>query len=135
MGCLYSVFDVKKQGKLIWEVRTRNWKLQRGENRLWGLLEGISLGESKEARGIEYNICSSTRGYRYPLKCTRYRYLRKGIDTPCVNTPGIDTSRGVSVPKSPIGAWVSVLASEYRYQLSENRFWNSLKHNSSRLGP
>ncbi|KAL4335241.1 hypothetical protein GQ457_07G007120 [Hibiscus cannabinus] len=64
-----------------------------------------------------------------------YRYLRKGIDTPCVNTPGIDTLGGVSVPKSPIGAWVSVLASEYRYQLPENRFWNSLKHNSPRLGP
>ncbi|KAL4290369.1 hypothetical protein GQ457_14G013330 [Hibiscus cannabinus] len=27
MGCLYSVFDVKKQGKPIWKVRTRNWKL------------------------------------------------------------------------------------------------------------
>ncbi|KAL4318381.1 hypothetical protein GQ457_18G011070 [Hibiscus cannabinus] len=42
MGCLYFVFDVKKQGKPIWEVRTRNWKLQGGENRLSGLLEGIS---------------------------------------------------------------------------------------------
>ncbi|KAL4348137.1 hypothetical protein GQ457_17G010800 [Hibiscus cannabinus] len=42
MGCLYSVFDVKKQGKPIWEVRTRNWKLRGGENRLSRLLEGIS---------------------------------------------------------------------------------------------
>ncbi|KAL4318940.1 hypothetical protein GQ457_18G015780 [Hibiscus cannabinus] len=42
MGCLCSVFDVKKQGKPIWEVRTRNWKLREGENRLSGLLEGIS---------------------------------------------------------------------------------------------
>ncbi|KAL4361804.1 hypothetical protein GQ457_04G016310 [Hibiscus cannabinus] len=134
MGCLYSVFDVKKQGKSIWEVRTRNWKLRGGENRLSGLLEGILLGESKEARGIEYNICSSTRGYRYPLKCTRYRYLRKGIDTPCVNTPGIDTLEGYRYPSPPIGAWVSVLASEYRYQLPENRFCNSLKHDSSYLG-
>ncbi|KAL4289548.1 hypothetical protein GQ457_14G014080 [Hibiscus cannabinus] len=39
MGCLYSVFDVKKQGKPIWEVRMRNWKLREGENRLSGLIE------------------------------------------------------------------------------------------------
>ncbi|KAK8649021.1 hypothetical protein V6N13_129759 [Hibiscus sabdariffa] len=45
MGCLCSVFDVKKQGKPIWEVRTRNWKLWEGENRLSGLLEGISVVE------------------------------------------------------------------------------------------
>ncbi|KAL4339712.1 hypothetical protein GQ457_08G026950 [Hibiscus cannabinus] len=32
MGCLCSVFDVKKQGKPIWEVRTRNWKLREGES-------------------------------------------------------------------------------------------------------
>ncbi|KAL4351625.1 hypothetical protein GQ457_06G014090 [Hibiscus cannabinus] len=37
MGCLCSVFDGKKQGKPIWEVRTRNWKLQEGENRLSGV--------------------------------------------------------------------------------------------------
>ncbi|KAL4376493.1 hypothetical protein GQ457_02G033130 [Hibiscus cannabinus] len=42
MGSLCSVFDVKKQGKLIREVRTRYWKLREGENRLSGLLEGIS---------------------------------------------------------------------------------------------
>ncbi|KAL4272723.1 hypothetical protein GQ457_13G012250 [Hibiscus cannabinus] len=59
MGCLYSVFDVKKQGKPVWVVRARNWKLRGGENRLSGLLEGVSRGEGKEARGIEYNICSS----------------------------------------------------------------------------
>ncbi|KAL4271924.1 hypothetical protein GQ457_13G022820 [Hibiscus cannabinus] len=43
MGCLYSVFDVKKYGKLVWVVRARNWKLRGGENRLSGLLEGVSL--------------------------------------------------------------------------------------------
>ncbi|KAL4334363.1 hypothetical protein GQ457_07G010880 [Hibiscus cannabinus] len=42
MGCLYSVFDVKKQGKPVWVVRARNWKLRGGENRLSGLLEGVS---------------------------------------------------------------------------------------------
>ncbi|KAK9034362.1 hypothetical protein V6N11_050529 [Hibiscus sabdariffa] len=43
MGCLCSVFAVKKQGKLIWEVRTRYWKLREGENRVSVLLEGISV--------------------------------------------------------------------------------------------
>ncbi|KAK9032499.1 hypothetical protein V6N11_056759 [Hibiscus sabdariffa] len=43
MGCLYSVFDAKKQGKPAWVVRTRNWKLREGENRLSGLLEGVSV--------------------------------------------------------------------------------------------
>ncbi|KAL4378205.1 hypothetical protein GQ457_02G033720 [Hibiscus cannabinus] len=42
MGCLYSVFDAKKQGKSAWVVRTKNWKLREGENRLSGLLEGVS---------------------------------------------------------------------------------------------
>ncbi|KAL4383243.1 hypothetical protein GQ457_15G019200 [Hibiscus cannabinus] len=62
MGCLYYVFDVKKQGKPVWVVRARNWKLRGGENRLLGFLEGVSRGEGKEARGIEYNLCSSTEG-------------------------------------------------------------------------
>ncbi|KAL4281819.1 hypothetical protein GQ457_03G020490 [Hibiscus cannabinus] len=43
MGCLYSVFDVKKQGKPAWVVQTRNWKLWGVENRLSGLLEGVSV--------------------------------------------------------------------------------------------
>ncbi|KAL4272026.1 hypothetical protein GQ457_13G021190 [Hibiscus cannabinus] len=63
MGCLYSVFDVKKQGKTVWVVRARNWKLRGGENRFSVLLERVLVsgnrGEGNEARGIEYNICSS----------------------------------------------------------------------------
>ncbi|KAL4282187.1 hypothetical protein GQ457_03G021050 [Hibiscus cannabinus] len=43
MGCLYSVFDAKKQGKPAWVVRTKNWKLREGENRLLGLLKGVSV--------------------------------------------------------------------------------------------
>ncbi|KAK8690915.1 hypothetical protein V6N13_074440 [Hibiscus sabdariffa] len=43
MRSLYSIFAVKKQGKPIWEVRTRYWKLREGENRLSVLLEGIPL--------------------------------------------------------------------------------------------
>ncbi|KAL4278625.1 hypothetical protein GQ457_03G009360 [Hibiscus cannabinus] len=43
MGFLYSVFDAKKQGKTAWVVRMKNWKLREGENRLSGLLEGVSV--------------------------------------------------------------------------------------------
>ncbi|KAL4347410.1 hypothetical protein GQ457_17G005780 [Hibiscus cannabinus] len=50
MGCLYSVFDVKKQGKPVWVVRARNWKLRGGENRLSGLLEGVSIASVGKAR-------------------------------------------------------------------------------------
>ncbi|KAL4380102.1 hypothetical protein GQ457_02G030600 [Hibiscus cannabinus] len=46
MGCLYSVFNVKKQGKPVWVVRTKNWKLRGVENRLSGLLEGVSIVSS-----------------------------------------------------------------------------------------
>ncbi|KAL4296649.1 hypothetical protein GQ457_12G031240 [Hibiscus cannabinus] len=58
MGCLCSVFDVKKQGKPIRKVRTRNWKLREGENRLLGLLESISMTwgrqGGKEDQGITF---------------------------------------------------------------------------------
>ncbi|KAL4318647.1 hypothetical protein GQ457_18G011710 [Hibiscus cannabinus] len=50
MGCLYYVFDAKKQGKPAWVVRTKNWKLREGENRLSGLLEGVSIASAGEAR-------------------------------------------------------------------------------------
>ncbi|KAL4377518.1 hypothetical protein GQ457_02G030400 [Hibiscus cannabinus] len=50
MGCLYSVFDAKKQGKPAWVVRTSNWKLRGGENRLSGLLEGVSIASVGKAR-------------------------------------------------------------------------------------
>ncbi|KAL4332146.1 hypothetical protein GQ457_07G014820 [Hibiscus cannabinus] len=71
MGCLCSVFDVKKQGKPIWEVRTRNWKLREGENRFSELLEGIS---------------NST-------------FLVSSIDTPSVvSVPNSNTGIWVSVP-------------------------------------
>ncbi|KAL4289466.1 hypothetical protein GQ457_14G001180 [Hibiscus cannabinus] len=39
---VFFLCSPRKWGKLIWEVRTRNWKLLEGENRLSGLLEGIS---------------------------------------------------------------------------------------------
>ncbi|KAL4323498.1 hypothetical protein GQ457_11G030680 [Hibiscus cannabinus] len=43
---LILCFNVKKQGKPVWVVRTRNWKLRGGENRLSGLLEGVSIVSS-----------------------------------------------------------------------------------------
>ncbi|KAL4339482.1 hypothetical protein GQ457_08G017990 [Hibiscus cannabinus] len=94
MGCLYSVFDAKKQGKLVWVVRARNWKLRGGENRLSGLLGGVSIasvGEGKEARGIEYNICSSigTKGgvsVPKPPLGLEYRYWLQSTDTSCLET-------------------------------------------------
>ncbi|KAK8623366.1 hypothetical protein V6N13_118252 [Hibiscus sabdariffa] len=53
MGCLYSVFDAKKQGKPAWVVRTRNWKLRGGENRLSGLLGSVSIASSGKQRSKE----------------------------------------------------------------------------------
>ncbi|KAL4308994.1 hypothetical protein GQ457_01G019480 [Hibiscus cannabinus] len=55
------------------------------------------------------DFCNSDVEYRYPIN-------------------GIGTQ---------IQHWnlVSVLASEYRYQLSENSFWDSLKFDSLHLGP
>ncbi|KAL4355304.1 hypothetical protein GQ457_06G014700 [Hibiscus cannabinus] len=102
MGCLYSVFDVKKQGKPIWEVQTRNWNLRGGENRLSGLLEGISiasLGKARRQGGPTQNsaflvssidtlsvvsVPNSNTGIWVSVP------VREGIDTPC-NAPGIDT--------------------------------------------
>ncbi|KAL4304351.1 hypothetical protein GQ457_10G011790 [Hibiscus cannabinus] len=43
---LEEYFDVVGrilEGKPVWVVRTRNWKLRGGENRLSGLLEGVSV--------------------------------------------------------------------------------------------
>ncbi|KAL4368916.1 hypothetical protein GQ457_05G025710 [Hibiscus cannabinus] len=50
MGCLYSIFDAKKQGKPAWVVRTKNWKLREGENRLSGLLEGVLMSGNYDFR-------------------------------------------------------------------------------------
>ncbi|KAL4295317.1 hypothetical protein GQ457_12G015990 [Hibiscus cannabinus] len=46
-----SIFG--KHGKPIWEVRTWNWKLREGENRLSRLLEGISIASLGKARRQE----------------------------------------------------------------------------------
>ncbi|KAL4289764.1 hypothetical protein GQ457_14G013940 [Hibiscus cannabinus] len=51
------------EGKPIWEVRMRNWKLREGEDRLSGLLEGISgsgniasLGKARRQGGSSITI-------------------------------------------------------------------------------
>ncbi|KAK8586269.1 hypothetical protein V6N13_082082 [Hibiscus sabdariffa] len=59
MGCLYSVFDAKKQGKPAWVVRTRNWKLRGGENRLSGLLGSVSVSRSDFISNVAIVIASS----------------------------------------------------------------------------
>ncbi|KAL4367702.1 hypothetical protein GQ457_05G020670 [Hibiscus cannabinus] len=88
MGCLCSVFDVKKQGKPIWEVRTRNWKLREGENRLSGLLEGIPVkcfgmifGEDSAC--CSPNFCNYGVEYRYPISGigTQIQHWNLGIRT------------------------------------------------------
>ncbi|KAL4360560.1 hypothetical protein GQ457_04G016390 [Hibiscus cannabinus] len=121
MGYLYSVFEVKKQGKPIWEVRTRNWKLRGGENRLSGLLEGVSIASSGKARKqgrstqistILVSSIGTLSGVSIPKSNTGIWVLvpaREGIGTPCI-APGIGTKGGVSVPKPPLGL-------EYRYWL------------------
>ncbi|KAL4280028.1 hypothetical protein GQ457_03G017370 [Hibiscus cannabinus] len=70
MGCLCSVLDVKKQGKPIWEVRTRNWKLREGENRLSGFLEGISMSGNIASLGKARRQGGSTQFYAFLVSST-----------------------------------------------------------------
>ncbi|KAL4383984.1 hypothetical protein GQ457_15G015140 [Hibiscus cannabinus] len=103
MGCLYSVFYVKKHGKPVWVVRARNWKLWEGENRLSGLLEAQNsafLVSSTDTLSV-VSVPKFNTGIWVSVPA------REGIGTPCT-TPGIGTKGGVSVPKPPLGL-------EYRY--------------------
>ncbi|KAL4297490.1 hypothetical protein GQ457_12G016790 [Hibiscus cannabinus] len=109
MGCLYSVFNVKKQGKSVRVVRTRNWKLRGVENRLSGLLEGVSIVSSgrQGSKGDRVNPLFKYGFYVYgsvnkqwggPIFClsgVEYRYPNR-----------------VSIPKFNTGIWVSVPAGE-----------------------
>ncbi|KAK9002134.1 hypothetical protein V6N11_024822 [Hibiscus sabdariffa] len=136
MGCLYSVFDVKKQGKPIWEVRTKNWKLRGGEDRLSGLLEGISdaLHEGiaydddlslawgrQRGKGdrvlplFKYGFCdygSVNKQWGGPDFCNssvEYRYPISGIGTQ-IQYWNLGIGEGYRYPSSPLGL-------EYRYWL------------------
>ncbi|KAL4362223.1 hypothetical protein GQ457_04G015080 [Hibiscus cannabinus] len=100
IGCLYSVFDAKKQGKPAWVVRTRNWKLWGGENRLSGLLEGVSIASVGKAR----------RQGGSNIKFVQFRHVAAQISAILVSS--IDTLSRVSIPKSNTGIWVSVPARE-----------------------
>ncbi|KAL4326213.1 hypothetical protein GQ457_11G024870 [Hibiscus cannabinus] len=64
-------------------------------------------GSSKTFVQVRPDFCNSGVEYRYPIS-------------------GIGTQ---------IQHWNLVLASEYRYQLPENSFWNSLKLDFLHLGP
>ncbi|KAL4273986.1 hypothetical protein GQ457_13G018100 [Hibiscus cannabinus] len=165
MGCLYSVFGVKKQGKPAWVVRTRNWKLRGGENRLSGLLEGVSVSGNVFtwlSSGLmmfrhvaaQFSAClvssiGTLTGYRYPNSTLEfgYRYQQGRVSVPLVSILAIRVSMPpghstryryqgrVSVPKPPTGTWVSILAFGYRYQLLENSFWAPLKSDFLHMGP
>ncbi|KAL4346335.1 hypothetical protein GQ457_17G014370 [Hibiscus cannabinus] len=119
-GCLCSVFYVKKQGKPIWEVRTRSLTLWRQEG--------------KEDQGITfvqvrfYGYGSMYKQWGGSVFCIfglEYRY------SSVVSEPEFNTGIHVSEYRYPS----SLMELEYRYWLPENGFWSSLKHDSLRLGP
>ncbi|KAL4340965.1 hypothetical protein GQ457_08G028330 [Hibiscus cannabinus] len=86
MGCLYSVFDVKKQVKPILAVRMRNWKLQGGENRLSGLLEGISiasLGKARRQGGSSITFFQSAPTLPGNKWCAISSSFREGVSVFC----------------------------------------------------
>ncbi|KAL4348761.1 hypothetical protein GQ457_17G007210 [Hibiscus cannabinus] len=87
MGCLYSVFDAKKQGKPTWVVRTKNWKLREGENRLSGLLEGVSIasvGKAKRQGGSNITFVQGGVSVPKPPLGLVYRYWHSSTDTSCL---------------------------------------------------
>ncbi|KAL4285079.1 hypothetical protein GQ457_16G007190 [Hibiscus cannabinus] len=122
MRCLYSVFDFKKQGKPAWVVQTRNWKLRGVENRLSGLLEGVSIVSSgrQGSKGdrvkplFKYGFCECGSvnkqwgGYALleerVLACCSPNFCLYGVEYRYPNR--------VSVPKFNTGIWVSVPARE-----------------------
>ncbi|KAL4298049.1 hypothetical protein GQ457_12G011270 [Hibiscus cannabinus] len=84
MGFLCSVFDVKKQRKPIREVRTKYWKLREGENRLLGLLEGISIasfGKARRQGGSSITFVQVRFSAEFCISGLEYRYLISGIGT------------------------------------------------------
>ncbi|KAL4362323.1 hypothetical protein GQ457_04G018300 [Hibiscus cannabinus] len=79
---LMLFFDVKKQGKPIWEVQTWYWKLREGEIRLSGLLEGISiasLGKARRQGGSSITFVQVRP--KFCISGLEYRYLISGIGT------------------------------------------------------
>ncbi|KAL4346658.1 hypothetical protein GQ457_17G009700 [Hibiscus cannabinus] len=112
MGCLYSVFDVKKQGKPVWVVRTRNWKLRGGENRLSGLLEGVSIASLGKARRQGRSRITFVQVWFSPdfyNSGVEYRYPISGISTQ-IQHWNLGIGEGYRYPSSPLGL-------EYRYWL------------------
>ncbi|KAK8644439.1 hypothetical protein V6N13_123745 [Hibiscus sabdariffa] len=81
MRSLCSVFDVKKQGKPVWEVRTRYWKLREGENRLSVLLEGIPITSLMEARRQEDQGLNHLFNSILCISGLEYRNQHGGIGT------------------------------------------------------
>ncbi|KAK8478802.1 hypothetical protein V6N11_060064 [Hibiscus sabdariffa] len=86
---VFHAYQILQEGKPAWVVRTRNWKLRGGENRLSGLLEGVSIASLGKARrqGGSSNICSRVGKTRYPITLPRigpgpgsHQFLKIGID-------------------------------------------------------
>ncbi|KAK8681781.1 hypothetical protein V6N13_054183 [Hibiscus sabdariffa] len=100
MECLYSVFDVKKQGKPIWEVRSRNWKFRESENRRSGLLEGVSIWLVAAQNSAILVLSIGTLSVVSVPKSNTGIWVsvpaREGIGTPC-NAP--DLSCGMARPR------------------------------------
>ncbi|KAL4378882.1 hypothetical protein GQ457_02G032880 [Hibiscus cannabinus] len=99
---LMLCFLCQETGKPIWEVRTRNWKLREGENRLSGSLEGISIASLGKAR--------KQGGSSKTFVQVRFWHVTAQISAILVSSIGALSV--VSVPKSNTGIWVSVPARE-----------------------
>ncbi|KAL4326240.1 hypothetical protein GQ457_11G024980 [Hibiscus cannabinus] len=96
----------QKQGKPVWVVRTRNWKLRGGEKLTFGVARrcierlGTIFGEVLAC--CNTNFCFSGVEYRYPNRVSIPKFntgiwvsvqAREGIGTPGIDTcyQGIDT--------------------------------------------
>ncbi|KAL4369415.1 hypothetical protein GQ457_05G029070 [Hibiscus cannabinus] len=94
MGCLYSVFDVKKQGKTVWVVRARNWKLRGGENRLSGLLEGVSHARDDDMM-IDFTSHALCLDRNENDDARKNRGRAKGVRRRISQTTAMDSTMGV----------------------------------------
>ncbi|KAL4335496.1 hypothetical protein GQ457_07G005770 [Hibiscus cannabinus] len=99
MGCLYSVFDVKKQGKPVLVVQARNWKLREVKTDFRAQNSAFLVSSTDTLSVVSVPKFNTGIWVSVPA--------REGIGTPCF-TSGIGTMVGVSVPKPPLGL-------EYRY--------------------
>ncbi|KAL4379583.1 hypothetical protein GQ457_02G028490 [Hibiscus cannabinus] len=141
------------KGKPVWVVRARKWKLRGGENRLSGLLEGVSIVSSGrqgskgdrqwggyallEEQYVLFMLIHDSQifylsdvEYRYPNRVSIPKF-NTGIwvSVPAgegIGTPGIDTCHQGIGTKGGYRYPSPPLGLGYRYQLLENSFWAPL---------